>query len=373
MKIPLMDLHRQYETLRPQINTAIQNILDTTQFIGGKEKEQFEQEYAHMMGTKHCVGVANGTDSLFLMLKTMGVGAGDEVVVPANSFIASSEAVTATGARVVFCDAREEDFLINLDHVENLLAKRSKKSGGKIKAIMPVHIYGQMVDMPRLMDLARKYEVLVLEDSAQAHLAEINGVKAGAYGDAGSFSFYPGKNLGAYGDAGAIITNNPDLAVNLRKIANHGRISKYDHDMEGFNSRLDTLQAAVLRVKLPHLPKWTQLRQEKAAYYDKLLTGAPNVILPFSKKNGSHVYHLYVIRVQNRDKIHAGMEAAGIQTVIHYPKALHELAAYKYLGHKPEDFPVSHKLQHEILSLPLFPEILPNEQEFVVETLKKLL
>lgn len=368
-----MDLHRQYESIKTEVNEAIQNILSTTQFIGGPEKDRFESEYAAMMGTQFCIGVGNGTDSLFLALKAMGIGAGDEVIVPANSFIATSEVVSANGAKVVFCDVHEEDFLLNLNHVEKLLSERSVKKGGRIKAVIPVHLYGRMVDMPRLMRMAKEYDVFILEDSAQAHFAEIDGVKAGAYGDVGSFSFYPGKNLGAYGDAGALITKNETLALKIRKLANHGRITKYDHDLEGYNSRLDTLQAAILRVKLKHLETWTDLRRQKARYYEELFQNVSRIILPHIPKDNSHAFHLYVVRVKNRTQVQNQLETAGIQTGVHYPKALPELAAYQYLNHKPEDFPVVHKLQSEILSLPLFPEITREEQTYVANALKRII
>jgi dTDP-4-amino-4,6-dideoxygalactose transaminase len=369
--IPLLDLKRQYRAIKPEIDQAIQSVLESTVFIGGAEKDNFEKEFAAINGCKTCVGVGNGTDSIFLILRALGVGAGDEVITPANSFIASSEAISAAGARPVFVDVDEDTCNLNLDLVEKLFEQRSPKKGGRLKAILPVHLYGRMLDMTRLMSMAEHYEVQVIEDSAQAHLAEINGRKAGTWGVAGSFSFYPGKNLGAYGDAGAVTTSDENLGLLVRKLANHGRTKKYDHDMEGFNSRLDSLQAAVLRVKLRHLPTWTTARQQKARNYDRLLEKHPQIKAPAPMKAKEHVYHQYVVRVQNRDAVLERMKSQGIEASVHYPIILPELEAYKKMGFKPGDFPVAHKLQGEILSLPLFPEITDEEQARVIAALVK--
>lgn len=373
MKIPLMDLHRQYQSIKPEINNAIQSVLDSCNFVGGPEKENFEKEFAEALRSKFCVGVANGTDAISICLKTLGVGPGDEVVTAANSFIASSEAITSIGARVRFLDVDEKTFHINLNHLEDLLKKEGPQAGGKIKAVIPVHLYGRIVNMEGLMSLARRYQVKVIEDTAQAHLAELAGRTAGTWGDMSTFSFYPGKNLGAYGDAGAILTQDESLAKLARKIANHGRTQKYDHDMEGFNSRLDSLQAAVLRVKLRKLPAWTQKRCDVALWYDSHLKSL-DLIRPEIPPEKQHVFHLYVVRVHNRDAIFQKMKNAGIEVGIHYPIILPALEAYKYLGHKPQqDFPVAYRLQSEILSLPLFPEISEQELQIVTETLQKSL
>lgn len=371
--IPLMDLKRQYESIKPEIDAAIANVLNTTVFIGGPEKDNFEKEYAALHQSRVCVGIANGTDSLFLMFKALGLGPGDEVATAANSFIASSEAISATGARPIFVDAEDQTSNIDLKLVEELFEKKSPKKGGRLKAILPVHLYGRMVDMPRLMELANHYQVAVIEDAAQAHLAEIQGRKAGTWGLAGSFSFYPGKNLGAYGDAGAIISNDEAFAALVRKLANHGRTKKYDHDMEGFNSRLDSLQAAILRVKLKYLPAWTKARQAKAKYYDELLSSHSNIVLPVAPKGLEHVYHLYVVRVKNRDQVLAQLKSQGIEASVHYPIILPALEAYKKHGLNAKDFPVALKQQDEILSLPLFPEISGGEQERVAQALVQAL
>jgi dTDP-4-amino-4,6-dideoxygalactose transaminase len=373
MKIPLMDIQAQYLSVKDEIDPVVAKIMHDAAFIGGPEKDSFELEYSKAFKVDHTIGVGNGTDAIFLVLKALGIGAGDEVITQANSFIASSEAITAAGARVVFCDVDEQTSLLDFNKLESLLKKGSVKSGGKIKAILPVHLYGRVHDMDALMNIALKYGVEVIEDTAQAHLARWSGKAAGSFGVAGTFSFYPGKNLGAFGDAGAIVTNNADLAQKIRKLANHGRTQKYDHDIEGYNSRLDALQAAVLRIKLRHLPAWTSARQERALHYHKLLEGVSGVIRPELPPVEQHVFHLYTIRVKNRDQVLKKLHEKHIHASIHYPIALPMLKAYSYLGHKPSDFPVSVKLAEEILSLPLYPELSLEAQKHVVKTLKEVL
>lgn len=373
MEIPLMDIRAQYLSVKEEIDQTVQNIIHHAHFIGGEEKDLFEKEFCAAFGAKHTIGVANGTDAIFLVLKALGLGPGDEVVTAANSFIASSEAITASGARVVFCDVEKNSSLMDLNLLEAILKKSAVKNGGKIKAILPVHLYGRVMDMTALMSLAQKYDVLVIEDTAQAHLARWQGRCAGTFGTAGTFSFYPGKNLGAFGDAGAVITNDSALAEKVRKLANHGRISKYDHDMEGFNSRLDTLQAAVLRVKLRHLPKWTLARQKKAQAYHQLLENLPAILRPELPPQEQHVFHLYVVNVERRDQVLEGLKKKNIHAGIHYPIALPFLKAYSYLNHKPEDFPVAFQLQQKILSLPLYPEMTEEQQNYVVQSLQDVL
>lgn len=374
MKIPFMDLHRQYLTLKPQIDAAISDVIATSEFIGGRAKGAFEESFAKACGVEHCVGVGNGTDAIYLALKALGVGAGDEVIVPANTFIATAEAVSVVGARPVFVDADPKTFLLDLAQLEKILSRSAHARGGRVRAIIPVHLYGRINPMSQIMDLAKKYDVWVIEDSAQAHLAEWKGVRAGAHGHMATFSFYPGKNLGAMGDAGAIVTNNADWAQLARKYANHGRVKKYDHEVEGFNSRLDGIQAAVLNVKLPHLAKWSEARRQHARRYNELLGELEGRIhLPYIPEGHEHVFHLYVVRLSNREKIQEELAKRGVQTVVHYPIALHNLRAYSYLGHKPEDFPVANQYQSEILSLPLFPEMTVEEQNYVVQSLREVL
>jgi dTDP-4-amino-4,6-dideoxygalactose transaminase len=369
MIVPLVDLKRQYEGIRTGVETAIKEVIETTSFIGGPIKNKFEENFARLHGVPHCIGVGNGTDSLFLILRGLGIGAGDEVVTAANSFIASSEAISLSGARPVFVDIDPATYNMDLDKLEELLSLRAHTRGGKIRAIMPVHLYGRIVNMSRIMSLAERYDLKVIEDSAQAHLAKWDGRSAGSIGHAGSFSFYPGKNLGAFGDAGAITTSDDDLAARIRKLANHGRIKKYDHDVEGVNSRLDTIQAAVLNVKLPYLQIWSDTRYKKALIYDSLLKNADGIVRPGIPPQGEHVFHLYVVRVKNRDKVISALNERGIGALVHYPIALPNLQAYRHMAHKPSDFPVASLLQDEILSLPMFPEISEEEQSYVAKQL----
>ncbi len=376
MQVPFMDLKRQYQSIQGEVSVALQDILETASFIGGPKKEQFEKQFAQALGIKHCIGVGNGTDSLFLILKSMiqlqRLSPGDEIVTAANSFIATSEAITLAGLRVRFLDIDPQTMNLDLNALEKTLDKGAKSRGGRIAALMPVHLYGRMVDMERVMSLAQKFQLQVIEDSAQAHLATQNLKKAGTIGHAGSFSFYPGKNLGAYGDAGAVVTSDSELAELVRKMANHGRIQKYDHDMEGVNSRLDTLQAAVLTIKLKHLPKWTEQRIERAYQYDELLSGETNIVKPQLPPRGEHVFHLYTIRVKNRNEVQSKLKAQGVETGIHYPVMLPQLKAYSYLKLDLNDFPVAKQYQDEILSLPLFPEMTFEELRYTVECLKTI-
>ncbi len=373
MEIPLMDIQAQYLSVQDEIDSTVQKIIHAAQFVGGEEKDLFEKEFCAAFGVQHTIGVGNGTDAIFLVLKALGIGAGDEVVTAANSFIASSEAITACGARVVFCDVEESSALMDLNYLERLLKKSSVKCGGKIKAVLAVHLYGRIINMTALMALVEKYEVQLIEDTAQAHLARWQGRCAGTFGVAGTFSFYPGKNLGAFGDAGAVVTNDSVLAQKIRKLANHGRVSKYDHDMEGFNSRLDTLQAGVLRVKLRHLAKWTLARQQKAQNYHQLLENMPQILRPEMPSQEQHVFHLYVIGVEQRDRILEELKKKNIHAGVHYPIALPFLKAYSYLNHQPQDFPVSYRLQSRALSLPLYPEMSETQQDYVAKSLKDIL
>ncbi|MFN8945303.1 MAG: DegT/DnrJ/EryC1/StrS family aminotransferase, partial [Pseudobdellovibrionaceae bacterium] len=341
-KIPLLDLKKQYQSIKTDIDDAVLNVLASGNYIGGPVKEKFEKEFAATCGSRFCIGVGNGTDSLVVILRALGLSREDEIICPANGFIATPEAIGMAGGTPRFVDVDERTMNLNLDHVEEILSKNAASAGGKIQGIIPVHLYGRIVDMNRLMDIANKYQVFILEDAAQAHLAHIRGKKAGSFGIAGSFSFYPGKNLGAAGDAGAIISNNEDLYWKMRKIANHGRLTKYDHEMEGMNTRLDPIQAAVLSVKLRHLQQWTDQRVQVAKTYDRLLLNVLDVVRPEIPADGEHVFHLYVIRTRKRDQIHLNLKEMGIETIIHYPEMLPKTKAYQHLNLKLKDFPVSH-------------------------------
>ncbi len=370
MKVPFVDLKAQYQSMKGEMDAAIQDIIDRTAFIGGDKLKDFESKFAANCGVKHCIGVGNGTDALFIALKGLGIGAGDEVITAANSFIASSEPISSTGARVVFIDCDPVSYNIDIQKLTDYL---DNHTNGKVKAIMPVHLYGQIADMSSILKLAEKYNLKIIEDSAQAHFADYNGNKAGSIGDVGCFSFYPGKNLGAYGDAGAIVTNNDELAEKIRMLANHGRMSKYDHEFEGVNSRLDGMQAAVLNVKMNYILDWNKKRLQNALLYKKYLQDLPEIQLPNIPDQGSHVFHLFVVRVKNRQQLQAYLKEKGIASGVHYPIALPNLKAYEWLGHKPEDFPIASQYQNEILSLPMFPELTEEQIIYVCDSLKKFI
>lgn len=360
--IPFVDLNAQYNSIKNEINRAISIVINDGAFIGGKYLRQFEEMFAKYCGVRHCIGVGNGTDALFITLKSLGLKEGDEVITVANTFIATSEAITMTGAKVVFVDCDPQTYNIDIEKVEKAITK-------KTKAIIPVHLYGQPANILALKKITKPYNLFLVEDAAQAHGAEIDGVKVGCFGDAACFSFYPGKNLGAYGDGGGIVTNNEELALKCRMIANHGRVEKYNHEIEGVNSRLDGLQAAVLQVKLNHLEEWTRRRREIADHYRKLLQKT-EIELPAESPECRHVYHLFVIRVGNRDAVQARLKERGIDTGIHYPIALPHLAAYRYLGYGPDDFPVATRYSAEILSLPMYPELTSDQIEYVCRELQ---
>jgi len=365
LEIPFVDLKAQYESIKGEIGHAISDVISSTAFIGGPFVKAFESSFAAFCGVKHCIGVGNGTDALFLVLKAMGIGPGDEVITAANSFIATPEAITMTGARVVFVDIDPRAF--NIDP-----AKIEKKITNKTKAIIPVHLYGQPADMDPILEIAHRHELKVIEDAAQAHGATYKGRRVGTLGDAACFSFYPGKNLGAYGDGGAVVTNDEELAVLVRMLANHGRVDKYDHKIEGVNSRLDGLQAAVLSAKLPHLSAWTESRRKNAYLYKELLGEVPSLETPVEVAEVRAVYHLYVVRVKYglRSQLQNHLKDKGVSTGIHYPIALPLLSAYSYIDHRDGDFPEAIRASQEILSLPMFPELRNQQILYVVKEIK---
>ncbi len=362
MRVPFVDLKAQYQAIHHEIERAISGVITDTSFIGGKYLKAFETDFAAYVGAKHCIGVGNGTDAITITLRGLGVGAGDEVITAANSFIASSEAITAAGAKVVFADIDPDTYTISPKAVARAITPRTR-------AILPVHLYGQPVDVAAIGSLAKTHNLFVIEDAAQAHGATQDGLRVGMMGDAACFSFYPGKNLGAYGDAGAIVTDNDELATKVRMIANHGRIGKYDHEFEGVNSRLDGIQAAILAAKLPHLESWIEGRRRAAARYNARLAGHNAIVTPVERAGARHVYHLFVVRLKDRTRIQEALKADGIETGIHYPIALPNLRAYKYLGHKPSDFPLSSDYSAEILSLPIYPEITNEQIDYVCDRL----
>jgi dTDP-4-amino-4,6-dideoxygalactose transaminase len=358
MTVPFVDLHAQYLTIKQEIDRAIAEVIAGSSYIRGPHVDAFEQAWASTLGVRHCVSCANGTDAIYIALRGLGLRPGDEVITSAHSWISTSETITQAGGRVVFCDTDKDTFTIDPVDIE-------RKITAATVGIIPVHLYGQPADMGAIMAIAKKHHLWVLEDSAQAHLARHNGQFVGTFGNVATFSFYPGKNLGAYGDAGCIVTNDDRLANWMQTFARHG--GKGDHVMEGICSRMDGLQGAILNVKLRHLPAWIEARRKVASRYDDLLKGIEDVITPKVAPHREHVYHLYVIRTEKRDALRTDLSTAGITTMLHYPKALPFLPAYKYLGHLPENFPVAYSNQSRILSLPIYPEITEQMMGHVVE------
>lgn len=355
MTIPFVDLHAQYLSLKPEIDAAIAQTIANSSFVRGPDVEAFEDEYAALMQARHCVSAANGTDTLYIAMHALGVQSGDEVIVPAQSWISTSETVGQHGATAVFADIDPLTHTIDPAQIEARITSRTV-------GIIPVHLYGQAADMDAIMTIARRRGLWVLEDCAQAHLATYKGQQVGTFGDVASWSFYPGKNLGAMGDAGAATTNSDDLAYKMARFARHGGIRKGDHEIEGINSRLDGIQAAILRVKMPHLARWTQQRRAVAAYYDTALGDISGITIPTEAESREHVYHLYVVEADDRDGLQDALKARGVPTVINYRRALPFLPAYADQRHRPQDFPVAHRSQGRVLSLPIFAELAYDQQ-----------
>ncbi|MDD5085756.1 MAG: DegT/DnrJ/EryC1/StrS family aminotransferase, partial [Candidatus Omnitrophica bacterium] len=332
MQIPFLDLKKQYKDLQNEIDTSIRGVIERADFIMGEDVKRFEEEFARFCEARYAVGTSSGTTALHVAMAACGIKSGDEVITVPNTFIATSEAITQTGARVVFCDIEEDTFNIDPKKMEKAITK-------KTKAVIAVHLYGQPADMDPINAVAKKHGLIVIEDAAQAHGAEYKALRTGNLGHVAAFSCFPGKNLGAYGDAGLVVTNDAELAERIRMLVNHGRKDKYLHRMEGYNYRLDTIQAAILRVKLIYLDGWNKARHEKAELYDSLFKGS-GVITPIEKPYARHVYHLYVIRVKDREKLQKRLKDKGVATGVHYPVPLHLQPAYSYLGYKEGDFPV---------------------------------
>jgi dTDP-4-amino-4,6-dideoxygalactose transaminase len=363
MTISLVDLKAQYGSIKDEIDAAIADVITHTAFVGGPFVTEFEQAFARHCGVRHCVGVANGTDALFIALKALGVGAGDEVLTAANTFVATSEAIRMAGAQVVFVDINPRSYTIDVKRIE-------EKITAKTKALIPVHLYGHPADMHPIRALAKKHGLFVVGDAAQAHGALYKGQPISRLADITCFSFYPGKNLGAYGDGGALVTDNEAWAAKATMFANHGRTGTYDHGVEGVNSRLDGIQAAVLTAKLRHLDDWTERRRRNARWYDDALNGT-GVVTPSEINDVKAVYHLYVVRVPGgrRDALLRDLKANGISAAIHYPIPLPFLKAYTHLAHRSGDFPESEKASSEILSLPMFPELTQEQIHYVARTI----
>lgn len=358
--IPMADLYAQYQEIKEDIDGVILNVIKKSAFIRGEYVDKFESDFAKLSQRNYCVSCANGTDSLYLSMLALGVKEGDEVIVPSHSWISTSETVSQAGAKVIFCDTDVNTFTLEPSLIEEKISNRTV-------GIIPVHLYGQPADMDQIMAIARKYNLWVIEDCAQAHLAKYKGQLVGTFGNIASYSFYPGKNLGAMGDAGAIVTNDYSLAHKVSLFARHGGSKKNEHLIEGCNSRMDGIQAGILSVKLPHLKKWTAKRQAIANLYNKYLDGGLDLTVPKIATGREHVWHLYVIKHHDRDKLSKFLFDSGVQTAINYPNILPLLPAYSYLGHRPDEFPNSFINQARILSLPMYPELSEPDVRYIAE------
>ncbi len=364
MTVPFVDLRAQYLSIKAEIDEAIARVLETTAFVLGREVEAFEAAFAEYVGAGFCVGVNSGTAAIHLAVMACGLGTGDEVIIPANTFFASAEGVSTAGAKPVFVDADALSYTIDPARIEAAITERTR-------AIMPVHLYGQAADLDPIFEIAARYHLLVIEDAAQAHGSLYKGRRVGALSQAGCFSFYPGKNLGAYGEGGAVVTNDAEVARRVRLLRDHGSEQKYRHEIVGYNFRLEGIQGAVLNVKLRHLDKWNDLRRAHAARYNELLSGS-NLVLPREMPYARHIYHLYVVQTEARDALQRSLSEAGVQTGIHYPVPVHLQPAYASMNHQPGDFPESEKQAQRVLSLPMFPELTNEQIERVAEAIGNL-
>jgi dTDP-4-amino-4,6-dideoxygalactose transaminase len=358
MHVPFLNLRAAHEPLRAEFIAAIQEVIDSSAFAGGPFVAKFEADFAKFCQSDHAIGLGNGTDALWLSLLALGVGPGDEVITVPSTFLATAEAISFTGARPVFVDIEERTYTLNPELLEKAITSRTK-------AIIPVHLFGQIADMDPIMAIARKHGLRVIEDACQAHGAEYKGRQAGSIGDTGCFSFYPGKNLGALGEAGAAVTNNTELAQKIQMLRDHGQSRKYHHAVVGWNARMDGMQAAALRIKLKHLSAGNAARREHARHYDQLLGDLEGVVTPAPATNGVHVYHIYAIRVAERDSVLQTLTGRGISCGIHYPVPVHLQEAYRSLGYTRGSFPIAERCADEFLSLPMFPELTAEQVEYV--------
>ena len=363
IKVPFLDLAAHHAPLRAKFDRAIGEVIDSGAFAGGPFVEKFEADFSAHNNSLFAVGVGSGTEALWLVMLACGIGEGDEVITVPTTFMATAEAITFCGARPVFVDVNDCTYTMDPAELEGALTPRTK-------AIIPVHLFGQPADMDPILEFARKHDLFVIEDAAQAHGAEYKGRKVGTLGDAGCFSFYPGKNLGAFGEAGAVVTDNVELQEKVRILRDHGQIRKYHHTMVGWNCRMDGIQAAVLRVKLQHLDTGNSLRRAHALQYKEALDGLDEVVKPFEASFARHVYHVYAIRVQERDEVLAFLAEKGIQCGVHYPVPIHLQKAYRNLGYKTGDLPISERTALEFLSLPMFPELTKAQIEMVSLSLR---
>ncbi|HEX9919728.1 MAG TPA: DegT/DnrJ/EryC1/StrS family aminotransferase [Pyrinomonadaceae bacterium] len=367
MSVPFVDLQAQYRAIKREVDEAIGRVVESAAFILGREVEAFEAAFAEYLGAKFCVGVNSGTAAIQLAVTACGAGAGDEVIVPANTFFATAEAVSTAGATPVFVDADPVSYTIDVNKIEAAINARTR-------AIIPVHLYGQAADLDAVFEIAARHNLSVIEDAAQAHGSLYKGRRVGALGRANCFSFYPGKNLGAYGEGGAVVTNDAEVARRVRLLRDHGSEHKYRHDIIGYNFRLEGIQGAVLNVKLKHLDGWNDLRRAHAERYRELLSGAGGegaaLTLPQEMPYARHIYHLYVVQAEERDALQKHLTASGVQTGIHYPVPVHLQPAYASLGHRAGDFPVAERQAARVLSLPMFPELTAEQIERVAEAVR---
>ncbi len=364
--VPFLDLQAQYRFIKADIDAAVERVLRSCRFVLGPELADFERSFADYMGVKHAVGVSSGTDAIELALRACGIGPGDEVITAVNTYIATCEAISAVGAKVRWVDVDEQTYTLDVRQVETAITTRTK-------AIIPVHLYGLSANMGSILNIARRHGLKVIEDCAQSPGAKWCGKKTGTFGEAGCFSFFPGKNLGAYGDGGAVVTNDDVVADRVRMLRNHGQREKYIHLVEGGCRRLDNLQAAVLAVKLPHLDRWNESRRRIARRYDELFSDCSGVVAPFCPADAESVYHLYVIQCSERDGLQRALAAKGVETGIHYPIPLHEQPAYAHFGYRAEDFPVASRLSRRILSIPIYPELDGPRVEYVAGSIRAVL
>lgn len=352
--VPLIDLKIQHKSIAPEIEAAVKNVFENTAFILSDEMKAFEGEFATYCNAKHGIGVANGTDALFLALMAFGIGPGDEVIVPANTFIATASAVSHTGATPVFVDCDPETYCIDPSKTKNAIT-------GKTRAIMPVHLYGHAADMDAILAIAQEHGLKVIEDCAQAHGTLYKGRPVGSIGDAAAFSFYPSKTLGAYGDAGIVLTNDDEVCETMKLLRDNGRTTWYEHSIIGYNSRLDGVQAAILRVKLRYLDKYVEARRAHAKQYHELLSDVEGLILPIEKPYAKHSYYVYVIRTDNRDDVMSQLKEKGCGCGVHYPVTLHLQPAYSFLSGREGDHPISERYAKQIISIPMFPELTEDQ------------
>ncbi len=368
MQVPFVDLGPQTQAIKDQVAQKWNKILDGNSFILGAEVREFEERFASYCGARYAFGVANGTDALILALRALNIGPSDEVITAANTFVATVEAIEHAGATPVLADISPDTYNIEVERLERLITP-------KTKAIIPVHLYGCCAEMAPILDMAQRHGIDVIEDAAQAHGATYQGRKAGSMGSIGCFSFYPAKNLGAFGDGGAIVTDREDVALRVKMFRDHGSPSKYEHDVVGYNSRLDTIQAAVLNTKLGHLDEWNQMRQRNAQTYNDMLAEVPGVVTPKVQDRASHVFHLYVIRLSSKDReqVRQRLQERGVQTGIHYPTPVHMTKAFRHLGYREGSFPVTEEVARQILSLPMYSGLRPDQTHYVVQQLKECL